>query len=167
MSITPEPPLKTCEGRLKHGSILNGNITLRRVSSQWKSTLFLSRANHPIHTASTFPIRSFGKKDDDLTSKGPIVIGNDVWIGQRAIIMSGVRIGDGSIIGAGSIVTKNVAPYAIVAGNPARFVRFRFDADIANRLAASKWWEWPDEVILRNVNDFDLPAEEFLSKHGF
>ncbi|HYF66443.1 MAG TPA: CatB-related O-acetyltransferase [Herpetosiphonaceae bacterium] len=80
-------------------------------------------------------------------TKGDVVIGNDVWIGADAVILSGVRIGDGAVIGNNSVVVKDVAPYAIVAGNPARFLKTRFDEVTVGRLLAVKWWEWDDARI--------------------
>ena len=81
-----------------------------------------------------------------------MIIGNDVWIGDRATILSGVRIGDGAVIGAGSVVTKDVEPYSIVAGNPARPKRTRFDEETIKKLLEIKWWDWPVEKINDNVN---------------
>lgn len=80
-------------------------------------------------------------------TKGDVVIGNDVWIGERATILSGVRIGNGAVIGACAVVTKDVPPYAIVAGNPAKLVRYRFDAQGIAYLQSLAWWDWPDEKI--------------------
>ena len=80
-------------------------------------------------------------------SKGNVVIGNDVWIGYRVTIMSGVEIGDGAVIAANSHVVKNVAPYEIVGGNPAKHIRWRFDQDIVDLLLELKWWELPDSEI--------------------
>lgn len=104
-------------------------------------------------------------------SKGDVIIGNDVWIGHESVIMSGVNIGDGAVIGARSVVTKDVAPYSIVAGNPARFVRKRFDDATINRLLALKWCEWPDATIeqllpmlLSNAVEAFLEAAEKDSK---
>ncbi len=84
----------------------------------------------------------------EIDSKGPILIGNDVWIGANAIIVSGVSIGDGAVIAAGAVVTKNVLPYAIMGGNPARVIRFRFDQETIKELLESKWWENDDASIL-------------------
>lgn len=84
-------------------------------------------------------------------SKGNVVIGNDVWIGTDAIIMSGVTIGDGAVIGARSLVTRNVSPYAIVAGNPAKEIRKRFNDTIIQELLQIRWWEWSDERITRTL----------------
>ena len=85
-------------------------------------------------------------------SKGDIVIGNDVWLGYRSVILAGVTIGDGAIVGAYSVVTKDVPPYTIVAGNPAKEIRRRFsEAEIA-RLLELRWWDWPIEKITENVH---------------
>jgi len=80
-------------------------------------------------------------------TKGNVVIGNDVWIGLNACILSGVTIGDGAVIGAQAVVAKNVPPYAIVAGNPARVIRYRFDEQVIAKLLAIAWWNWPDAEI--------------------
>lgn len=86
----------------------------------------------------------------DITSKGPISVGNDVWIGTRAVVLSGVKIGDGAVIGAGSVVTRDIPPYAIAAGSPARVVRMRFPEDVRLRLLDLRWWDWDIETIRRN-----------------
>jgi virginiamycin A acetyltransferase len=91
----------------------------------------------------------------DVISKGPIDIGNDVWIGARAIVLSGVSIGDGAVIGAGSVVTGDVPAYAIMAGAPARILKYRFSEPIRERLLALKWWDWPEDRIRRNCARFD------------
>lgn len=91
-------------------------------------------------------------------------IGNDVWIGERVIIKGGVTIGDGAIIGMGSIVTKNVPPYAIVAGVPAKIIRYRFDNNIIEALLRIRWWNWPIEKIKNNRNDF-ANVEAFVNKY--
>ena len=77
----------------------------------------------------------------------PITIGNDVWIGDNVIIKNGVTVGDGAVIGAGAIVTKDVPPYAIAAGVPAKIIRYRFDERTVRRLSETKWWSLPDDVI--------------------
>lgn len=93
---------------------------------------------------STYPFHS---SSDEVTGRGDIEIGNDVWIGRGAMIFSGVRIGDGAIVGARSVVTKDVAPYTIVAGMPARPIRQRFDDQTVARLLEIKWWNWSDEEV--------------------
>lgn len=84
-------------------------------------------------------------------TKGDVIIGNDVWIGYGAIILSGLEIGDGAVIGAGAVVAKSVKPYAIVVGNPAREVKKRFDEKTIERLLTIKWWDWPIEKIRENA----------------
>ena len=85
-----------------------------------------------------------------VKGKGDIIIGNDVWIGLNAIILPGVKIGDGAIIGAGSVVTKDVDDYEIVAGNPAKLIRHRFSSSEINELKKIRWWDWPLEKIMEN-----------------
>lgn len=84
-------------------------------------------------------------------SKGDVTIGNDVWIGQGSMILSGVTVGDGVVIGAGAIVTRNIEPYSIVAGNPARLIRKRFDENTIKELLQIRWWDWPTEIINENL----------------
>ncbi len=88
--------------------------------------------------------------EQDIASRGPITIGNDVWIASHVVIGSGATIGDGAVIGANSVVLGTVPPYAIVAGSPAKLLRYRFEEHIVDRLISLKWWEWDDERILRN-----------------
>lgn len=83
-----------------------------------------------------------------------ITIGNDVWIGTRAIIMSGVNIGNGAVVGAGAIVTHDVPPYAIVAGVPAKVIRYRFPQGLIDKLEEAKWWDLPDDVLKEHINLF-------------
>lgn len=95
-------------------------------------------------------------------TKGHVIIGNDVWIGQAAVILSGVHIGDGAIIGAHSVVTKDVEAYAIVAGNPARTIRMRFNPQTVQAFLKMKWWDWPTERIFQNVAKLLGPPSLFL-----
>ena len=83
--------------------------------------------------------------------KGDIVIGNDVWIGYEAVIMAGVTIGNGAIIGTRAVVTKDVPPYTIVGGVPAKSIRRRFDQATIEKLEALRWWDWDEEKIRRNI----------------
>lgn len=93
-------------------------------------------------------------------------IGNDVWIGTRAIIMDGVTIGDGAIVAAGAVVTKDIPPYAIVGGVPAKIIRYRFSDDIIDKLLTLKWWEMTDEEITQRVKIFHInnPTIEDIQK---
>ena len=116
-------------------------------------------ANHSLRSLSTYTFPLFYDEWEldkaDVASawdnKGDIVIGNDVWIGFEAVIMAGVHIGNGAIIGARAVVTKDVAPYTIVGGVPARAIRKRFDDATISRLESLRWWDWPKERILREL----------------
>ncbi len=116
----------------------------------------MNGANHAMSGFSTYPFEPLGFGGagdftrDGLTPKGDTVIGNDVWIGRDAIVMPGVRIGDGAIIGTAAVVTKDVPAYAVAAGNPARVVKRRFDERTVARLLAIGWWDWPADVIADN-----------------
>lgn len=95
-----------------------------------------------------------------------ITIGNDVWLGKNVLITNGSNIGNGVIAGAGAVITKDVPDYAVVAGVPARIIRYRYtsdEIDVLNRIA---WWDWSDDKIRRNYNDFFLDIKEFIGKHG-
>ena len=85
-----------------------------------------------------------------------MTIGNDVWIGRNAIIMDGVTVGTGAIVGAAAVVTKDVPPYAIVAGVPARIIRYRFDEGTVKRLLANRWWDYPEEFIATRLKFDDV-----------
>lgn len=93
--------------------------------------------------------------NDDIFSKGAIVIEEDVWVGANSVILSGVTIGRGSIIGAGSVVTKSIPKYSIVVGNPARVIRSRFNSTTIRILEKSRWWEWDIEKITQNRDAFN------------
>ncbi|AZO23853.1 CatB-related O-acetyltransferase [Mesorhizobium sp. M1E.F.Ca.ET.045.02.1.1] len=130
--------------------------------------LFLCQGDHRTDTVSTFPFqsRTFKTKTnlEYLTSKGPIVLGNDVWVGSRAIILSGVKIGHGAVIAAGSVVTKDVGPYTLVGGNPAKPIKRRFSDETVAALLEIQWWNWPIERIKKERTAFDLPADEFARR---
>lgn len=120
--------------------------------------LFTS-GNHSLRSLSTytFPIffEEWGLDAKDICSawdnKGDIVIDNDVWIGYEALILSGVTVGDGAIIGSRAVVTKNVPPYTIVGGVPAKPIRRRFDGAVIERLEKLRWWDWDIETIRRSI----------------
>ncbi len=120
------------------------------------ATFLLNGGNHNIEAVSTFPFFIFGGDWAGArpaeVNRGSIRIGHDVWIGYDATILPGVRVGHGAVIGAKSVVTADVRPYAVVAGNPAREVKRRFaDADV-ERLLAAAWWDWPIETITANAH---------------
>lgn len=95
----------------------------------------------------------------------PVTIGHDVWIGHGVVILPGVRIGNGAVVGANAVVTRDVAPFAIVAGAPARMLRARFAAPVAERIIRLAWWDWPDDKLFEAVSDMQaLGIEAFLEK---
>ena len=116
-------------------------------------------ANHTLKSLSTYTFPLFFEEWDLPKSevstawdnKGDIIIGNDVWIGYDAVIMAGVHIGDGAIIGTRAVVTKDVEPYSIVGGVPAKEIRKRFAPDVVAKLLELKWWNWPSEKIKNNI----------------
>ncbi len=111
--------------------------------------------NHDASRISTYYMRSNIFKTDRMgehISRGGIRIGNDVWIGGKAMILSGVTIGDGAVIAAGAVVTRDVPPYAIVGGTPAKVLKYRFTPEVIEKLQRIKWWEWPVDKI-RNSKD--------------
>jgi len=133
-------------------------------------TIFLG-SEHRTDWVSTYPFPFFWDEARKISghpsSKGDVVIGNDVWVGYGTTILSGVEIGDGAAVGACSVVVKSVPPYAIVAGNPARVVRYRFDEETIERLLEIQWWNWPDEKVRENVGLICSPSvREFVARHG-
>lgn len=123
------------------------------------ATFLFTSANHTLRSLSTYPFPIFfeewGLDKKGIRSawdnKGDIVIGNDVWIGYQAVILSGVTVGDGAIIGTRALVTKDVPPYTIVGGVPAKPIRKRFDQATIAQLEALRWWDWDAEKIRRNL----------------
>ena len=117
-------------------------------------------ANHRISSATTYPFNVFGgawtenppPHMDRLPRKGDIVLGNDVWIGQHVTVLPGVHIGDGAIIGANSVVTKDVPAYTIAGGNPCRVIRKRFSEELIAYLEEILWWNWDADKIFRNMD---------------
>lgn len=91
-----------------------------------------------------------GSEEEDIESRGPVIIGNDVWIGTQSIILSGVTIGNGAVVSANSTVTRDIPPYAIAAGSPAKVIKYRFSDEIIDRLEKLEWWYWDDETIRTN-----------------
>ena len=129
-------------------------LTIGNYVSIAPDVIFLLGMNHQIDTATTFPFRSklIERTPMDAISKGPIVVEDEVWIGMGARIFSGVTIGKGAVIAAGSIVTKDVQPYAIVGGNPAKLIRFRFSDDIISILKPIHFANFSEEWIRKNID---------------
>ena len=134
----------------------------------------LNSANHTLRSLSTYPFPIFyeawGTPVSEISSawdnRGDIVIGNDVWIGYEAVILSGVHIGDGAIIGARAVVTRDVEPYTIMGGVPARPIRKRYDEETIQRLLALRWWDFPPEQMrkcLDALEQGDLQALEQMA----
>ncbi|WP_121966910.1 Vat family streptogramin A O-acetyltransferase [Myroides sp. N17-2] len=121
-------------------------------------TFIMNGANHKMDGITAYPFNIFGKdwkvaepKLSDLPYKGDTVIGNDVWIGTNVTIMPGVKVGDGSIIASNATVTKDVAPYSIVGGNPAKEIKKRFSEQKIQELLEMQWWNWDIEKITTNL----------------
>lgn len=119
----------------------------------------MNGANHRMSSVTTYPFNIMGggwEKStptlEDLPFKGDTVVGNDVWIGQNVTVMPGVHIGNGAIIAANSVVTKDISPYHIAGGNPCRMIRKRFDDELIEYLLRLKWWNWPPEKIFENLD---------------
>lgn len=120
------------------------------------TTFIMGPANHRISSVTTYPFNVFGgaweeRTPDHLSQlpfKGDIVIGNDVWIGRESVIMPGVKIGDGAIIGAYSVVAKDIPPYTVAGGNPAKVIKKRFDDELTDILLKLKWWDFEAEKLV-------------------
>jgi virginiamycin A acetyltransferase len=147
-------------------------LKIGNFSSIAENVYILLGGNHPIEWISSFP---FGVVFDEFQeqynnypklSKGDVIIGNDVWIGINSTILSGVQVGDGAIIAAGSVVTKNVEPYAIVGGNPAKLIKKRFGDEQITKLLDIKWWDWEIDKIRKNINLIASGnVDEFIQRH--
>ena len=135
----------------------------------------MNDANHQMSAVSTFPFYTMDGWDTeapsaaDMPFKGNTVIGNDVWIGQNAVILPGVNIGDGAIIGANSVVGSNISPYTIVAGNPAKVIRKRFDEELIDLMLRFKWWdkritEINELIPILTCSDLEKVREELKAK---
>ena len=144
---------------LYHYPVNGDKLKIGKFCSIACGTKFLfNGANHTLRSLSTYPFPIFYEEwehglwaDKAWANKGGIVVGNDVWIGFEAVILAGVTIGDGAIVGARAVVTKDVPPYTIVAGVPARLVRKRFSEEEIAALTALKWWDLPPAQIAKRI----------------
>lgn len=131
----------------------------------------ISKGNHPIDRVSTHPfffMSMFGFRSSThmevCPKNGATYIGHDVWIGRDVTILTNVTIGHGAIVAAGAVVTKDVPPYAIVGGVPAKLIRYRFDEETIKRILSTKWWTWTDEQLKKNIDSF-MDVSDFLFRN--
>lgn len=117
------------------------------------SFIMAGNQGHRSDWITTYPFyyQNYDNALDGFKKAGDTIVGNDVWIGTEAMIMSGVKIGDGAIIAGRSIVTKDVEPYSIVGANPAKLIKYRFDKSLINKLLELKWWNWTEEQIKKGI----------------
>ena len=166
-----DPTLFEKNNVLYHYPINKDKLVIGKFCSIACGAKFLfTSANHTMKSLSTYPFPLFfeewGLDKKDVTkswdNKGDIIIGNDVWIGYEAVILSGVTIGDGAIIGTRALVTKDVPPYTIVGGMPAKIIRKRFEEETINLLLEKKWWTWSREKIAKNIKNIQNGCIENL-----
>lgn len=166
-----DPVLFEKNNVLYHYPVNHDHLVIGRFCSIACGAKFLfNSANHRMSSLSTYPFPLFFEEwgldmknvADSWDNKGDIIIGNDVWIGYEAVILAGVTIGDGAVIGSRALVTKDVAPYTIVGGIPAKPIRKRFSEGTIKTLLELKWWDWPKERIARNITAIQSGAIEKL-----
>ena len=168
---------------LTEGTILNpwrgAHILVGNFCSIADGQRFLIGTDHNYKSISTFPFDvKFGFRDSPPTPESikfpprpikgighQLIIGNDVWIGYGATIFGGIKIGNGAVIGARSVVTKNVPPYSIVVGNPARVIKYRFDSETIKKLQLIRWWNWSLEKIYENLQLMIDSPKEFIDRN--
>jgi acetyltransferase-like isoleucine patch superfamily enzyme len=136
----------------------NTRLIIGNFCSIAEDVVFILGGEHRSDWKTTYPFTAFPKKwsssigiSGHPKTKGDIIIGSDVWIGHGATILSGVNIGNGAVIGAGCVVTKDVGAFGIVAGNPARLIKYRFDSLTIEKLEKESWWNWSDKQIEKNL----------------
>ena len=175
--LCQQPQLRGYEiGRWSYGwpkIICDGCGTTLRIGNYCsiaKGVIIALGGEHHTDTLTTYPFsQTFPELAGDVDpalemTRGDVIIGNDVWICRDAFIRSGVTIGDGAIIGAGAVVTRNVEPYAVVVGNPARVARYRFPEEQRKRMLTIAWWNWPLEVIKKAWPVLDAGDVEALER---
>lgn len=130
------------------------HLTIGKFCSIAPEVLIIIEGDHRTDFITTYPLDYFvegiERNPQNFSLKGDVNIGNDVWIGQRATILAGVTIGDGAVIGASSVVTRDVGDYEVVGGNPARHIRFRYSGEQIKILKDIQWWNWPIEKVKEN-----------------
>lgn len=143
-----------------HYEFIGDNLIIGKFCAIAKGIEFvMNGANHRMNSVTTYPFNIFGQGWEKFTPaleqlplKGDTVVGNDVWIGQNVTVMPGIHIGDGAIIAANSVVTKDVPAYCVVGGNPSKIIRKRFDDTLIDYLLKLKWWDWDADKIFRNMD---------------
>lgn len=166
----------------QYHSLLTGNFT-----SVGKGVYFIIDMTHDFNSVYMGVMPEYGavgnnpigngKLLERVPRKGSIIIGNDVWIGDKVTILSGIRIGDGAVIGAGAVVTKDVPPYAIVGGNPAKVIKYRFSEDVIAKMRRIAWWNWSFDMLKERkedmigdpiafANKYDCKARNYKKKSG-
>lgn len=162
---------------LYHFPFIGDKLVIGKFCAIAKGVQFIMNgANHKLSGFSTFPFYIFGNgwekampQPEDLPFKGDTIIGNDVWIGYKALIMPGVKIGNGAIISSQSVVTTDVPAYTIVGGNPAKVIKKRFSDEIVCELEKLAWWDWPVEKITKHLaaimsNDIETLRTKFTMR---
>lgn len=150
----------------------NGTLKIGKYCSISSGVTIMLSGEHRPDWVTTYPFSAIFQNFRDYSegvsaTKGDVEIGNDVWIGMNVLILSGVKIGDGAVIGAGCVVAKDVEPYAIVAGNPARLIRKRFPQDVIDKLLELKWWNWDRAKISENMPYLmSNRIEEFVKRNS-
>ena len=142
-----------------HYEFIGDKLIIGKFCAIGKGVEFIMNgANHRMNSVTTYPFNIMGggwekctPKLSDLPLKGDTVVGNDVWIGQNVTVLPGVHIGDGAVVGANSVVSKDVPPYHVVGGNPVKVIRKRFDDKTIALLLKIKWWDWPAEKITEHL----------------
>lgn len=171
-----DPTLFENNNVLYHYPINHDKLQIGKFCSIACGAKFLfNSANHTLSSLSTYPFPLFfeewGLEKKDVTNawdnKGDIVIGNDVWIGYEAVVLAGVTIGDGAIIGTRAVVTKNVPPYTIVGGVPAKPIKKRFSEETISALLEIQWWNWYKERIARNIGAIQCGNIEQLKQEMY
>jgi virginiamycin A acetyltransferase len=167
----PEGPEAFARNVLYHFEFTGDRLIIGKFCAIAMGVKFIMNgANHRMTGLSTYPFQIFdawrGKFEGEMefAGRGDVVVGNDVWIGYDAVIMPGVKIGSGAVIGARSVVTRDIPAYAVAAGNPARVIRMRFDEGTIKRLLELRWWDWDAARISRNIRALSVGRLEDLAE---